>query len=118
MGADQDEKIKLYRVRDDGGGNGGVTNETAAAVAKEIVYPHLLMASRWTELLFEFEEDERGRTMAVAMNSATDGRIFRWTTAANDTGRVAFVGLSTVAGQGHTGVRFAAEGISLVAALG
>lgn len=106
VGADRGEKIKLYRVWD------GIEN-TAAPTDGELVYPHIVMAGRWTELLFEFVDDRD-----VIMSSAAGGQIFRWTTTAvvNSTcdGRIAFVGLSTVSGDdgdGYIGARFPAEGI-------
>lgn len=105
------ENITLYRARDD-------VAATAAAAADEFVYPHLVMASRWTELLFEFVGTDGGgvgdeRTNAVVMSSAADGQIFRWNVAteaaANDSDRVVFVGVSAT-GDGYSGVRFPTEG--------
>ncbi|VVC27876.1 Immunoglobulin-like fold,Kringle,Kringle-like fold,Thrombospondin type-1 (TSP1) repeat,Kringle [Cinara cedri] len=105
VGADRGEKIKLYRVRD------GSADESAAPADDELVYPHVVMAGRWTELLFEFVDDRD-----VAMSSSVDGQIFRWTStaAANSScdGRIAFIGLSTVRGgndDGYVGARFPAE---------
>lgn len=96
------ENITLSRARD------GVV----AAAADELVYPHLVMASRWTELLFEFFAGDE-RTTAVVMRSAADGQIFRWNVAteaaANDSDRVVFVGVSAT-GDGYSGVRFPTEG--------
>jgi len=105
--ADRDETIKLFRARRDGH---GADNGTAD---QQIVYPHLLTAVRWTELLFELVDgDGDGRT-AVTVGTAAGGQIFRWTATDDDSrrgGRVAFVGLSAAAGDGHVGARFPAEG--------
>lgn len=107
VGANLGEKIKLYRVRDGGTVDDNMTARTAD---EELVYPHVVMAGRWTELLFEFVDDRD-----VVMSSAAGGQIFRWTTtaAANGScgGRIAFVGLSTVSGDGYVGARFPAEGM-------
>lgn len=100
--ADRDETIKLFRARrhGDGAHNGTADQQT--------VYPHLLTAARWTELLFELV-DGGGRT-AVTVGTAAGGQIFRWTATDDDNRRVAFVGLSAAAGDGHVGARFPAEG--------
>lgn len=83
----------------------------------ELSYPHLLMASRWTELAFEFADDS-GST--VTLSSAAGGEILRWRAADDDPlgsgGRVAFVGLSAEqeasggGGGGFVGARFLSEG--------
>lgn len=104
VGADRGEKIKLYRVRD------GTADESAAPADDELVYPHVVMAGRWTELLFEFVDDRD-----VVMSSSVGGKIFRWTStaAANSScdGRIAFIGLSAVSDDGgYVGARFPAEG--------
>jgi len=121
VGADGDEKIKLYRsmVR-----NGAEESRSTAAPADvEIVYPHLLMASRWTEFLLRFADENRGedgRTAAaptVTMSSAAGGEIFSWTLS-NSTGggggvRIAFVGLSTITNSGYVATRFPTDGGTL-----
>lgn len=107
VGADRGEKIKLYRARD-----GTIDGDIAARTAdEELVYPHVVVAGRWTELLFEFVDDRD-----VVMSTAAGGQIFRWTktAAANGScgGRTAFVGLSALndGGDGYVGARFPAEG--------
>jgi len=116
VGADGDEKIKLYRMK--GGDGAGESQSATAAADQEIVYPHLLMASRWTEFLFRFGDDnlgEDGRTAAtrtVTMSSATGGEILSWALS-NSTdgggGRIAFVGLSTITDRGYVATRFPTE---------
>lgn len=92
------ERIAVYRVRDDGGG------PAVAVPGAQVVYPHLVMASRWTELLFEFVDDE------VTMRSAADGQtIIRWNATADGGGRVVSVGVSA-AGDDSAGVRIPAQG--------
>lgn len=102
VGADRNENIKLFPAQD------GTENGTAADI---LVYPHLLMASRWTELLFELADGDDGRT-TVTMSTRTNGQIFRWVVTANHTctGRIASVGLSAIGGHGYVGTRFPAEG--------
>jgi len=109
VGADGDEKIKLYRLK------GRESQSATAAADAEIVYPHLLMASRWTELLFRFGDDDgqmAAALMTVTMSSAAGGEIFSWAIS-NSTGsgggRIAFVGLSTITGRGYVGARFRTE---------
>ncbi|KAL4096525.1 hypothetical protein QTP88_021464 [Uroleucon formosanum] len=124
VGADGDEKIKLYRLK--GRDGAGESQLTTAAPDAEIVYPHLLMASRWTELLFQFGDDNRGEdgriasTLTVTMSSAVGGEIFSWAlsnstgSGAGGSGRVAFVGLSTITGRGYVATRFPTEGDCLI----
>lgn len=116
VGADGDEKIKLYRLKGRDGA-GELLSDTAAAADAEIVYPHLLMASRWTELLFRFGDDDgqMAAALTVTMSSAAGGEIFSWAIS-NSTGsggggggRIAFVGLSTITGRGHVAARFPTE---------
>jgi hypothetical protein len=112
VGADGDEKIKLYRLMS--------RNEeprlATAAADDEVVYPHLLMASRWTELLFRLGDDDRGEDgqsgTTVTMSTTAGGEIFSWTLS-NSTGgsggRIAFVGLSAITGRGYVATRFPTE---------
>lgn len=102
IGADRNENVKLFQALN-GTENGPATDK--------LVYPHIIMASRWTELRFELADGGDGRT-TVTMSSVANGQIFRWAVATNDTcaGRIAFVGLSTIEGHGHVGTRFPAEG--------
>lgn len=98
VGADRDEKIKLFRVRD----NADEQNTTAAT--DELVYPHITTATRWTELLFEFNDN------TVVMSSATGGRIFHWPLTSNNShDHIAFIGLSTIDEEGYVGLRFPTE---------
>lgn len=95
------ERIAVYRVRDGG------SAADAVSVA-QLIYPHLVMASRWTELLFEFVDD--GDAAAVTMRSAADGQtIFRWNATADGGGRVVSIGVSA-AGDDFTGVRIPTQG--------
>lgn len=123
VGADGDEKIKLYRLK--GRDGAGESQSTTAVPDAEIVYPHLLMASRWTELLFQFGDDNRGEdgriasALTVTMSSVAGGEIFSWAlsnstgSGAGGSGRVAFVGLSTITGRGYVATRFLTEGGTL-----
>lgn len=114
VGADDDEKIVLYRLTS----VGDVEPDLAATAADDqVVYPHLLMASRWTELLFRLADDGRGadgRTVAtVTMSTAAGGEIFSWTLSdsavVDGGGRIAFVGLSTITGRGYVAAQFPKE---------
>jgi len=111
VGADGDEKIKLYRAAVGGRSGAGEPQPTAAA-DEEIVYPHLLMASRWTELRFRFVDDN-GEDVTVTMSSAAGGQIFSWGLGASSNGRggkrIAFIGLSTISGRGYVAARFPTE---------
>lgn len=106
VGADGDEKIKLYRATRE---NGAKEAQTAD---EEIVYPHLLMASRWTELLFRFGDDdgEQSAAATVTMSTTAGGQIFSWALSNNSASgsgrRIAFVGLATITGRGHVATRF------------
>lgn len=97
VGAERDEKIKLFRADRNG----------QTELVTELVYPHLMAASRWKELRFDLDHDEPNPSMVV-MSSAADGEIFRWTSANN--GRIMFIGLSGIE-DGHVGIRFPSEGI-------
>jgi len=114
VGADGDEKIKLFRSVVQ---NGPETTITAAADV-EIVYPHLLMTSRWTEFLIRFGHENRGeggQTAAaptVTMSSSAGGEIFSWALSKSTNGggvRIAFVGLSTITNSGYVATRFPTE---------
>jgi len=112
VGADGDEKIKLYRLK--GRDGAGESQSATAAADAEIVYPHLLMASRWTELLFRFGDDDgqMAAALTVTMSSAAGGEIFSWAlsnSTGNGGGRIAFVGLSTITGRGYVATRFPTE---------
>jgi len=105
VGADGDEKIKLYRS--------GIRNGSV-----EIVYPHLLMASRWTEFLIQFGHENRvedGQNTAaptVTMSSAAGGEIISWALSNSTDGggvRIAFVGLSTITNSSYVATRFPTE---------
>lgn len=102
VGADRDENVKLFPSQN------GTENEPATEI---LVYPHLLMASRWTELLFKLADGDNGRT-TVTMGTRANGQIFRWVVTGNDSyaGRIASIGLSTIGGHGYVGTRFPAEG--------
>lgn len=94
------EKIELFRAR-------GVVDGSAPPSA-ELVYPHLVMASRWTELSFEFAVDA---TAAVVVSTAADGEILRWADNGSAAeGPVAFVGLSAEGDDYYVGARFPSEG--------
>lgn len=111
VGADGDENIVLYRLTAVGDGEPDLA---ATATDDQIVYPHLLMASRWTELLFRLADDVRGadgRTVAtVTMSTAAGGKIFSWTLSdsvdGGGSGRIAFVGLSAITGRGYVAAQF------------
>lgn len=113
VGADGDEKILLYRLT---AVEGGEPDLAVKAADDQVVYPHLLMASRWTELLFRLADDGRGadgRTVAtVTMSTAAGGKIFSWTLSdsaeGGGGGRIAFVGLSAITGRGYVAAQFPA----------
>ncbi|CAH1724324.1 unnamed protein product [Aphis gossypii] len=111
VGADGDEKIVLYRLTAVGDREPDLAT---TAADDQVVYPHLLMASRWTELLFRLADDDRGadgRTVAsVTMSTAAGGKIFSWTLSdsadGDGGGRIAFVGLSAITGRGYVAAQF------------